>query len=83
MDLVKKKFRVGNYLKNQGDCCDFLQVLECDEETEYGIHIKAKFYTQLHSGMKEVSNEIWIKIMKREYKNWKVYKPRGVERYEI
>ncbi|TXG78092.1 hypothetical protein E6Q11_01675 [Candidatus Dojkabacteria bacterium] len=76
------KFKVGGMFKNKHDCCDFMKILECDEETEYGIHLRVIFFTQLHTGAKQVSNENWIKILKKDYNKWSRYKVRG-DLYEI
>lgn len=79
-----RKFKVGNFLKNRGDCCDFLKVLDLvEQDTENSILIKAVFFTQLDIGWRKVSYEFWTKILKRDFKNWSVYEPRGELRDEL
>jgi hypothetical protein len=74
MDL---KFKVGNYLKNIHDCCDFLEVLQYEEEADRGVRLKVIFYTRLHEGFKQVSTPVWISIFKKDFKKWTPYLPRG------
>lgn len=73
------KFVEGQYFKNRGDCCDFIQVTKVLVDTGTRAELAVTWFTQMHDGWRKLCTD-HFDISKNNYQKWMHYSPHGERR---
>ena len=75
-----RKFKVGEFFKHRGDCCDFIEIQQVVKEDDVRVEIRATWYTQRDNYWKLLTPSYQFSIMISEVGKWRSYKPKGERR---